>query len=73
VSSHADKSQTTDAAAERRRLCKVYPDRAANEIEGLRALVTRLTDKLEDYTRDGDYGDSDLPATIYCGRNFIYG
>ena len=43
------------------------------EIVQLRALVTRLTDKLEDFVRDHDDPGADALACIFCGRHFIYG
>jgi hypothetical protein len=39
----------------------------------LRALVARLTDKLEDFVREVEDPGADAFAAIYCGRNFIYG
>lgn len=47
--------------------------RAVEENEKLRALVTRLTEKLEDMGRSCPDSGADLDAAIYCGRHFIYG
>jgi hypothetical protein len=45
---------------------------ALAEIEGLRSLVTRLTDKLDEFVRQHPDPGADAFAAVYCGRNFIH-
>lgn len=50
-----------------------YMWQAANEIEGLRALVTRLTNVAQDLASALPDPGTEALAAIYCGKNFIYG
>lgn len=46
---------------------------AVREIEGLRALVKRLTDVAEDLASNSSDPGTEALAAIYCGRHGIYG
>lgn len=46
---------------------------AADEIEQLRALVTRLTNVAQDLASGLTDPGTEALAAIHCGRHFIYG